>query len=281
MTTLIVGCGYLGRRMAARLIARGERVFGSTRDARKAAELERMGVEPIVLDVLGAAIEIPPFDRLVYCLGFDRSSGRSRREVYVEGLRRFLRTRETPIPRFVYTSSTSVYGQDGGASVTEDDSTDPRTESGQIVLEAEWVARVHGAIVLRLAGLYGPGRIIRRASIVAREAIAGDPEKRINLVHVDDAALAVVAALDRGTPGRIYNVADDRPAMRGELYGRTAHLLGAPPPQFVPSAGEEADRIIANHRMKEELEVALRYPDVSTGLHASIEAERITPPPLR
>jgi nucleoside-diphosphate-sugar epimerase len=241
-----------------------------------------MGVEPIVLDVLGNNPKIPhPFDRLVYCVGFDRISGRSRREVYVEGLRHFLDTLSVPIPRFVYISSTSAYGRADGSWIAEDDSAEPTTDSGRVVVEAERIARDHGAIVLRLAGLYGPGRIIRRAAILAGEAIPGDPEKRINLVHVDDATSAVVAALDHGTPGRIYNVADDRPIPRAELYGITARLFGGPPPRFVPPAEEEADRLIANRRMKEELGVELRYPDATTGLPASLDAERFTPPPPR
>ena len=203
------------------------------------------------------------------------------REVYVDGLRHFLDRLDGRSFRFVYTSSTSVYGQDDGSWVTEEESTSPKTESGRVVLEAEGIARGRGASVVRLAGLYGPDRIIRRAAILAGEPIAGDPAKRVNLVQIDDAASAVVAALDRGRPGRVYNVADDRPVERRELYERTARYLGAPAPRFVDAGSGEADRRIANRRMKEELGVNLAYPDVATGLPASVEAERLSPPPPR
>lgn len=301
MTTLVVGCGYLGRRVAAMLVGRGERVIGTTRHPGKAGELAGMGIEPFALDVLhvhAAEPETPPrprvprggcglpsFDRLVYCVGFDSKAGPSRREVYVEGLSRFLETQTDRPHRFVYTSSTGVYGHDDGSWVTEDDPADPRTESGRVALEAETIARDHGAIVVRLAGLYGPGRIIRRAAIQAGEPIASAPAKRVNLVQVDDAASAVVAALDRGSPGRVYNVADDRPATRAELYGITARCLGAPAPTFLPAQAEEADRRIANRRMRDELGVVLTYPDVASGLPASISIEaeegRVSPPPAR
>jgi nucleoside-diphosphate-sugar epimerase len=320
MTTLIVGCGYLGRRVAMRLVERGERVIGTTRDPAKAEDLERIGVEPLILDLLRstphpdpppqggrgqggvrpdtsepsrlagegrvggdqrtiAGPVLPEFDRLVYCVGLDRTSGAPMKSVYLDGLTNLLGFLQVRSFRFVYTSSTSVYGQDHGAWVTEDDPTEPTSESGRVVLEAEGIARYRGAVVLRLAGLYGAGRIIRRAAILAGEPIAGDPRKRVNLVHVEDAASAVVAALDRGRPGRVYNVADDRPADREELYGLSARCLGAPPPKFVPAAAYETDRRIANRRMKEELGVSLIHPDITAGLPASVEAEaeRVSP----
>jgi nucleoside-diphosphate-sugar epimerase len=277
MTTLIVGCGYLGRRVASRLIERGERVLGTTRRESNADVLSSLGIEPVVLDVL-APSNVPEFDRLLYCVGFDRGAGETRRTVYVEGLSRFLEVVRGRRYRFVYASSTSVYAQDDGSWVDEDSPTEPRQESGLACLEAERVARGHGASVLRLAGLYGPGRIIRREALLAGEPIAAEPDKVVNFVQIDDAAAATVAALDLAEAGRIYNVADDRPVSRLELYTTTSECLGVAPPRFEPAKGPGADepnRRIANRRMKEELRVILRYPDVATGLPASIAEERV------
>jgi nucleoside-diphosphate-sugar epimerase len=275
MTTLIVGCGYLGIRVAAELLKRGERVLGTSRRARRAEEFGVSGIETIVLDVFQPdPVEIPEFDRLVYCVGFDRTVGHSRREVYVDGLTRFLQRLEGRRFQFVYAGSTSVYGQNDGSTVIEDDPTVPDHEAGQVCLAAEIIAVARGASVLRLAGLYGPGRIIRRAALLAGEPIVGDAEKAVNLIHIDDAATSVIAALDGGKPSRVYNVADDRPVSRRELYTLTAACLGAPAPTFRPLEDEsgraEADRRIGNRRMKEELGVRLRYPDVTTGIPASI-----------
>ncbi len=281
MTTLIVGCGYLGRRVAHLLIGRGERVIGTTRSLAWAASLSKLGVEPLVLDVLQTdEVELPTFDRLVYCVGFDRSAGVAMRTVYVDGLAGVLARVDRDMSSFVYVSSTGVYGQDDGSWVTEDDPTAPRHESGRVCLEAEQVARGRDARIVRLAGLYGPGRIVRRAAILAGEPVAGDPEKVINLVQIDDAASATVAALDRGEAGRVYNVADDRPVSRRELYTLAASCLETAPPTFIgPAAGpttgrEDANRRVSNRRMKDELGVVLNYPDVSSGLPASIAAER-------
>jgi nucleoside-diphosphate-sugar epimerase len=280
MTTLIVGCGYLGRRIAGKLLASGESVLGTTRNGAWAASLARIDVVPVVLDVLNLAnVEIPPFDRLVYCVGYDRTAGIPMRAVYVDGLKAFLDALNRPVANIVYTSSTGVFGQDNGVWVDEDSATEPRHESGKVCLEAESVAREHGATIIRLAGLYGPGRIVRRVAILAGEPVVGSPDRYVNLIHIDDAATATIACLERGQPGRTYHAVDDRPVTRRELYELTAQCLGAPAPTFqIPepgaaSAREDSDRRISNHRLKSELGLQLTYPDVTVGIPAAIASE--------
>lgn len=274
MTTLIVGCGYLGRRVAARLLERGDRVLGTTRSAAWAGSLDGLGVEPVVVDLTDeGAWRLPEADRVVYCVGYDRTSGHSMRSVYVDGLRRFFE-RTPAVGRLVYASSTGVYGRSLGGWVDEDSPTEPESESGRVCLDAEHEALDKGASVVRLAGLYGPGRIIRRAAVVAGEPVSGDPEGCVNLIQIDDAATAIIAALDRGSPGRLTNAADDRAPTRRELYTLTARLLDVMPPTFDESAaGTEPIRRVANRRLKAELGVTLHYPDIAAGLPASIAAE--------
>src|SRR6478609_1277397 len=111
---LILGCGYLGRRVAARWVAAGRRVAALTR--RNPAALAALGVEPVVGDVLDPATlrHLPRAATVLYAVGMDRSQGKTMHEVYVNGLRHVLGTIPRP-DRFVYVSSTSVYGQtDGG-----------------------------------------------------------------------------------------------------------------------------------------------------------------------
>ena len=116
------------------------------------------------------------------------------REVYVDGLQNVLDRLPASVRRFVYASSTGVYGQTGGEWVDEESPTEPQHESGRVVLEAEgrvraWAdRRGASAVILRFAGLYGPGRIVRRTMLERAEPIPGDPEKFLNLVHIDDAA---------------------------------------------------------------------------------------------
>jgi nucleoside-diphosphate-sugar epimerase len=277
---LIVGCGYLGSRVAALGRARGDRVFTTTRSRERAAELERLGLQPIVCDVTRPETlqGLPAVGSVVYCVGFDRSAGRSMREVYVEGLGNVLSALPRP-GRFIHVSSTGVYGHSSGEEVDETAATEPVEESGKVVLEAERLLRqrLPEAVVLRFAGIYGPGRLLRRDAIEKGEPLVGDPERWLNLIHVEDGAAAVLAAEEHARPGEVSNVCDDEPARRGDFYALLAQLLGAPPPRFVPpTLGAPppphglSHRRILNRRLREEPRAGLRYPSNREGLPASL-----------
>ena len=230
---LIIGCGYLGRPVAARWRVAGVPVAALTRGSGTA--LRALGITPITGDVLDrdSLQTLPAASTMLYAVGFDRGAGKSMREVYVTGLANVLGT----LPgcdRFVYISSTSVYGQSGGEWVTEDSPTEPTEEAGKVVLEAEQLLRAKrpDAIILRSAGLYGPDRLLRKHPILKGEPLVGDADKWLNLVHVADAADAVLFAESRGVPGATYNIADGTPVSRRDFYTRLAELLNAPPAKF-------------------------------------------------
>jgi nucleoside-diphosphate-sugar epimerase len=240
-----------------------------------------MGAEPVLCDVLDrdSLGRLPRADVVLYCIGHDRSSGRSMREVYVHGLENIIGAL-VPSGRLIYVSSTSVYGHCQGEEVDETAKTEPVDESGKVVLEAENVLRrMHpSAITLRFAGIYGPGRLLRRQTVERAEPIVGDPDRWLNLIHVEDGVAAVLAALERGRPGGTYNVADDRPVRRREFYTALARLIGAPTPRFVaPAPGspmpnhERTNRRIVNRLLREELSAQLRHPTYETGLVESVE----------
>lgn len=143
------------------------------------------------------------------------------------------------------------------------------------MLEAERLlrSRLPSAVILRFAGIYGPGRLMRGQSIKAGEPIIGDAEKWLNLIHVEDGAAVVAAADERAAPGSIYNVSDGSPVRRRVFYTKLAEVLGGPQPRFVPLAAravvpphERGHRRIVSRRMREELEVTLRYADYEAGL---------------
>lgn len=265
---LIIGCGYLGRAVARRWQARGHRVAALTRS--RFDELSVLGMEPIVGDVTEPALRLPVASTVLYAVGLDRSAGKSMREVYVGGLDNVL-TVLPPVRRFVYVSSTSVYGQTDGEWVDESSPTEPAEESGLVVLECERLLRERrpDAIILRFAGIYGPGRVIRRAAVERGEPLAADPEGWLNLIHVEDGASAVLMAAERGETGATYNVADDRPATRREFYTELATLLGAAAPRFAPTA-DRTNRRVGNRRMRFELGVTLQYPDFRAGLRDAL-----------
>ena len=285
MVKLIVGCGYLGGRVAERWLADGHSVVAVTRSPEHAALLERDGLRPIVADVtnpntLGG---LPAAETVLYAVGYDRRSGASRWDVYVGGLRAVLDALPVDTGRFLLTSSTGVYGQSDGSWVHEESPCRPAREGGRVMLAAEEVLGKHPlssrAIILRLAGLYGPDRIPRMGDLLAGRPIAALPRGRLNLIHVDDAAAVVLAAEAQARPPRTYVVSDGHPTQRRQFYEHLARLLDRPAPQFVeppadaPSAlRAAASKRASNSRMCNELGVVLAHPSYREGLAAIVAA---------
>ena len=278
MKKLIIGCGYVGCRLAARWREAGHQVFATTRSPVRADQFARKGWKPVLCDVTKpAGIELPAVDVAVIAVGFDRGGGPTMREVYVEGLENVLQ-RLSPDARCIYVSSTSVYGQTAGELVDENSQTAPQESSGQIVLAAERVLQANRprATILRFAGIYGPGRLLREQALRDCKPIVASPDRWLNLIQVEDGVSAIEMAEVKGEPGSIYNVADDEPVKRGDFFARLAGLLGAPPPRFESPQGgdvpphELAHRRISNRRMHIDLGVALAYPSYREGLAGSI-----------
>ncbi|WP_158633524.1 SDR family oxidoreductase [Tautonia sociabilis] len=287
MSTLIVGCGYLGIRVARLLRAEGQRVFATTRSRQRAEALAAEGIEPIIADVLDreSLSALPSVDRALYCVGFDRKAGVPMGIVAVDGLRHALGKLATRARRLVYSGSIGVYGNQGGDWIDEETPASPETESGLASLAAEEAIREFSreyafpVTILRYSGLYGPGRLMRRDAISAGEPIPADPGSYLNVIHIDDAASAALLALRAQKPGPLYLVSDDRPVTRGEFYARLAEALGAPAPTFTeptdtgPVRGRASKRV-SNRKAKRELGLSLAFPDVSTGIPAALAAER-------
>jgi len=271
---LIIGCGYLGRRAARRWVAQGDLVFALTRSEANAADLRAVGVTPLLGDVLDPASlrSLPKTDMMLYAVGLDRKSGRSQQEVYVDGLGSVLSALSASRPRIIYISSTSVYGQSAGEWVDEASECNPISPGGKVCLAAEELLRREApeAQILRLAGIYGPGRLIARIDqLRSGSPLSGNPEAWLNLIHVEDAVSTVIAADRRGPAGSTWLVSDDRPSLRREYYDLLAWLVGAPAPRFADSASpadRELNKRCRNRRLREALHVELRFPSIALGL---------------
>ena len=292
MRKLIIGCGYLGERVAQKWLSDGYETWALTRSEEHAARLAELGLNLLVGDVLdlGSLQKFPQVETIFYAVGFDRASKPSKRTVYVEGLRNVLEEVRGKCQRFVYISSTSVYGQDNGEFVDEFSAVSPSEENGCICRDAEAVvwehfrrasqdASIGQAIVLRLAGIYGPGRLLAREQQLRHGgSLSGNPDAWLNLIHVEDAVQAVLAAEDRGQSGETYLICDDRPIRRREYYAALAAQLGLASPGFEELAADAPERRrlnkrCVNRRMREELGVELRFPTVIEGLRHLFEPQ--------
>jgi len=281
MRALVIGCGYLGRRVAAIWRSEGLEVSALTRTLPNAAVFVELGIEPIIGDVLlpESLRSLPEAEIVLYAVGYDRHSAASKRDVYIRGLANVLEAWGSRSRRFLYISSTSVYGQDAGEWVDETSGTKPATEGGQIVLAAEETVRnacpKGVATVLRFSGIYGPGRLLRRMeSVRGGEPIAANPDGLLNLIHVDDGAIVVSRLAKRDVLQTTYLITDDRPVPRREYYGLLAKLVGASEPifQFDASAARVGlNKRCSNARLKSELGDILRFPTIETGLPHSVE----------
>jgi nucleoside-diphosphate-sugar epimerase len=281
MSILLVGCGYLGSRVGARWLAAGEEVSMITRSEENAKAFAQQGYKPIVADVTEPATltNLPPVQIVLYAVGYDRQSGASIDDVYVTGLRNVLNQLPAPA-RVVYISTTGVYGPgESGSWVDESSPCEPTRPGGKASLAAEQLLAAHpnGAnrVVLRMAGLYGPGRLPLAAQVRTGEPVPAEPEAYLNLIHIDDAAQVVVLAAKAEKPANCYCVSDGRPVLRRDFYEELARLLAAPSPTFAlpESAGASTrrgsgDKRISNERLVGDLAVRFEYPSYIEGLTA-------------
>jgi nucleoside-diphosphate-sugar epimerase len=244
------------------------------------------GIEPLVADIMVPETlkELPGADTVLFAVGYDRTCGHSIRQLYVDGLRNVLEHLPADITRLIYVGSTGVYGQSGDVWVDEQSPCEPTREGGRACWQAEQLLRSHRwgqrSIILRMAGIYGPGRIPRRRELQAGAAIEAPSEGYLNLIHVDDAASTVIAAEQQAVLPALYCVSDGHPVVRGEYFRELAALLGAPEPTFreprpdVPAAQRaSASKRVSNRRMVAELQFDLLYPSYREGLAAIVPAE--------
>ncbi|MSU23897.1 MAG: NAD-dependent epimerase/dehydratase family protein [Opitutus sp.] len=278
---VIFGCGYVGAEVARQAVARGWRVVALTRNEGKAATLRADGIEVVVADLAGDAWHARiagGADFVLDCVSSGGAGTEGYRRSYVDGMTSVLawaRTRGAA-GTLVYTGSTSVYPQDGGGRVDENASTDGVAERAKILLEAEALLRAGvGAsgrwFVLRLAGIYGPGRHHLINQVRAGE-VAGRGAHRLNLIHRDDIVAAVWALFDAApeVANEIFNVADDGAAPKAEVVAWLASRLGVAVPRFTgePAAGRRAvtpDRVIANEKLRAAVGWRPRYPSFREG----------------
>ena len=244
-STLLVGCGYVGTRLARRLKAQGP-VLAVVRRPPVAADLAAQGIPAIAfdLDVAGASLAVPqPLSALVY-LAPPPDAG-------TEDLRlvRLLEALGEAWPGvLLYLSTTGVYGDTGGSPVDESSPVAPREDRSRRRLDAEqrvlrWCeARKVRGVIFRVPAIYGPGRLpldrLRRGEPVLRAEDAGPG----NRIHVDDLVAACLRALARPVEG-VFNLTDGQPESTASFTRRVATLAGLPLPREVDWA--EAQRVLS------------------------------------
>jgi nucleoside-diphosphate-sugar epimerase len=276
---LIAGCGYVGTALGLRLKAVGHTVWG----IRRSAEGLPSGIGHVAADltVPETLADLPPaLDVVFYTAAPNGTEDAAYRAIYVDGLRHVLealeRQHQSP-QRVLLTSSTAVYAQTSGEWVDETSPTEPQHFSGRRVLEGERVL-LEGpfpATVLRLGGIYGPGRTglierVRQGLATCRES----PPLFTNRIHRDDCAGALHHLMTLPEADVCYIGVDHEPAEYCDVLRWLAAQLGAPPPRLEASAEMDSRRHRTNKRCRHDKLIAsgyvFRYPTFRDGYAAQL-----------
>lgn len=284
---LIAGCGDVGLRVARALRRAGGEVTAILRDPQKAGPLQALGagVRSEDLDRPQTAGDWP------WLFWFAPPPPAGTRDTR---LRNWLEAQRGRIGRIVYISTSGVYGDCGGRWIDEDEPLKPQTERAQRRVDAEaalqaWRAAGGGEVViLRVPGIYGPGRLPLERLRQGLPVLRDEDAPYSNRVHADDLAAAALLAAQHGRSGATYNIADGQPTTMADYFRRCARLLGLPEPEavgrdeaqrrFTPAMWSFMDesKRLRIERARRELGFAPRYPDLDAGLPACLESRNPT-----
>jgi nucleoside-diphosphate-sugar epimerase len=287
-SVLIVGCGYIGGRVAALLQARAVTVTGLVHSDKSAQGLRDRAVRVLQADLDDAEPGVHWAAGFTDIFYFAPPPPQGETDARMAA---FLQALDTHAPprRIVYISTSAVYGDCQGRWITEDEPVNPATARGQRRLDAEnrlraW-AEGHEVqwIILRVPGIYGPGKLplarLRAGTPVLREADA----PYTNRIHGDDLASICVAAMDSTHANTLYNVSDGHPGNMTDYFFRVADAAGLPrPPEVARTEAEQVltpgmlsflqdSRRMNNEKLLAELRIELKYRDLDAGLKSCFE----------
>ncbi len=279
MRVLIVGCGYAGLPLGAELVRRGHDVFGLRRGGPEG--LRAAGVQPLRADVtrFETLADLPrEFDWVVNCAASGGGSADDYRQLYLDGNRNLLAwLAERPPRKYIYTSSTSVYAQNDGSRVTERSPVQPEAATARVLLAAEALLLAAArnrfpAVILRVAGIYGPGRGHAFRQFLRGDArLEGDGSRYLNMIHRDDLIGVILTGLERAQPGEIYNAVDNEPVSQSAFFGWLAAELKRPLPPTVAADAETwrkrglTNKRVSNAKLRAEWQYQFKYPDFRAG----------------
>jgi nucleoside-diphosphate-sugar epimerase len=290
-TVVVFGAGYVGGAWAEACAHGGGQVWALTRNGERASALAAQGIHPVVGDIASPDWHHQMPDRPDWVLNAVASGGGGEaayRQVYYEGMQSVLAwTRKAQPHTLIYTSSTSVYSQTDDVWVDETQPAEPSLPTGRVLSETEQClinAPANGVarwFILRLAGIYGPGRHYMLDALSQGQTVfPGHGDYRLNLIHRDDilGALEVLYQSPPSLANRLFNVADDSPSPKAEVVGWLARRLGLAAPVFDPSvaslrpsrqfAGTPPNRRISNQALKDATVWRPRFPDDRAGYEA-------------
>jgi len=225
---LVIGAGYIGAELIHQADSAGWRTYAGTRSGEGGTLA--MDVSALSsLDALKAQIGTP--NVIVHCASSGRGGEEAYRAVFEEGVKNIIAT--FPESALIFVSSSSVYAQINGETVTEDSPAEPTRETGKILKRTEAQVIRHNGIVARLSGIYGPARSVLIKRLLKDEAqIEEDGRRIINQIHQYDGASALLHLAENYSEltGQVYNVSDSNPRSQKATYEGLCEKLTLPFP---------------------------------------------------
>ncbi|WP_194788726.1 NAD-dependent epimerase/dehydratase family protein [Pseudomonas sp. UFMG81] len=282
VSALVVGCGDVGGRLARQLLASGWKVSG----LRRAVQHLPKGVQPVAADLADRRMpnDWPEgaLDYVVYCVAASQHDEAGYQAAYIKGLRHvlgWLQSSGQRPRRLVFVSSSSVFAQKDGEWIDEAASTEPEGYSGKVMLEAERLALESGipATVVRLTGIYGPGREWLLSQVRQGYRVAEEPPLYGNRIHAEDAASLLAHLLqadDRGDAlEQCYIGVDDDPAPLADVVAWLREYMGVTEWSDDQRVRRTGSKRCSNARAR-ALGWAPQYPSYKEGYAAILQGER-------
>ncbi len=283
--TVIIGCGDIGRRVGRELIAAGKSVLAVARSAENLQKLEEQGFATLQgdFDCQEDTPELPLHGAQVFHFMPPQGGGKS--DYRMLNFCRRLSPENKP-RKLVYISTSGVYGDCGGAVVTEETPINPQTARAQRRVSAETQLREQAdklgfaLVILRVTGIYGPGRLPVARVMQGHPVLKLEEACYTNRIHSLDLVRICLAAMEKGKRGEIFNVSDGQQSTMTEYFTAVADLHNLPRPKQISMAEAEQvmnplmlsylkeSRRMDNTKMKEQLGITLFYPTLAKGLKA-------------
>ncbi|MEQ8524891.1 hypothetical protein [Gracilimonas sp.] len=254
---LIIGCGWVGKKLGEKLLSEGFTVYGTTRSSSNFSELNEIGIKPVKLELPVKSlseVRLPKVDSVLISISPGRGSSRDNYPTQIGQLSKVLAERNVQIIMY---SSTSAYGNSTN-EVSESD-VKPDIKSDNIIVAAEGALLEHSpdAIILRLCGLYGEDR--HPAKYMAGRKDISDGDAPVNLVHRDDVIQITKKVIQDNIRGEIFNVCSGSHPSREEIYTVIASRLGLKKPTFIEGGAD--GKTVSSKKLHEQLDIKFLHPD--------------------
>lgn len=254
---LIVGCGWLGKKLGLYATEQGLNVFGTTRSSSNFSDLSENNIKPVKLELPATSlseIRLPETDTVLISISPGRGGDRSDYPKLMGQLAQVLAERNVQVIMY---SSTSVYGNAKG-EVTEDDATpDPKSNNAIVAAEGELRKHIPEAVILRLAGLYGEDRHPAKY-MAGRKDISGR-DAPVNLVHREDVIQATMEIIQKNTKGEIFNICSTNHPAKAEIYSAVAERLEMKKPKFLKGGGD--GKVVSSEKLRNTFKLDFIHDD--------------------